>query len=213
MESAASGRGWKAIGDPILSKGALMTTAHNCSPPPRPGLRGRLPALLAALLLLSACGPGAKSEEELRKEIQGLKAEVTAMKEKLDQVQAGQQAMLDLLKKPGLPMEPMAAPGQPPAAEMLSVGQLLEGKERYLGARVTVKGQVGPVMVHHKSLLLKSPQGMVEVLFGQLPDPKLVQSLTSITIDRPLTVTGVVSLPPPKGGGAKLQITAEAVEF
>ena len=56
----------------------------------------------------------------------------------------------------------------------LTVSQLLAGKDQYLGARVTVKGEVGPVLVHHKSLMLKSPQGMVEVLFGKLPDQKQV---------------------------------------
>ena len=70
------------------------------------------------------------------------------------------------------------------------MAELLAGKDRYLGTRVTVKGMPGPVMVHHKSLMLKGPQGMVEVLFGNLPDPKLVQSLTSTTLDKPLTVTG-----------------------
>jgi hypothetical protein len=78
---------------------------------------------------------------------------------------------------------------------------------------VKVKGMPGPVMVHHKSLMLKSPQGMIEVLFGNLPDPKLVQSLSSAALDKPLTVTGVVNLPPARGAGAQLQINAEAVEF
>jgi hypothetical protein len=106
-------------------------------------------------------------------------------------------------------------PGQPPgpAPACLTVSQLLTSKDRYLGTRVTVKGMPGPVMVHHKSLLLKSPQGMLEVLFGNLPDPKLVQSLTSTPLDRAVTVTGVVNLPPPRGGGAQLQINAEAIEF
>jgi hypothetical protein len=54
---------------------------------------------------------------------------------------------------------------------------------------------------------------MVEVLFGNLPDPKLVQSLSSAALDKPLTVSGVVTLPPARGGGAQLQINAEAVEF
>ena len=68
-------------------------------------------------------------------------------------------------------------------------------------------------MVHHKSLMLKSPQGMVEVLFGNLPDQKLVQRLTASTLDQPLTVTGVVNLAPSRGGGAQIQINAEAIEF
>ena len=97
--------------------------------------------------------------------------------------------------------------------KLLTVAELLTSKDRYLGTRVKVKGMPGPVMVHHKSLMLKGPQGMVEVLFGNLPDPKLVQSLTSTTLDKPLTVTGVVNLPPARGAGAQLQINAEAVEF
>ena len=102
----------------------------------------------------------------------------------------------------------------PPAVPApLTVGQLLASKDQYLGARVTVKGEVGPVLVHHKSLLLKSPQGMVEVLFGKLSDPKQVQRLASTPIDQPLTVTGVVSLPPGRAGAAQLQISAEAVDF
>ena len=67
--------------------------------------------MLVALLFLSACAPASRSNEELRKEIQALKAQVAAMQEKLNQVQAGQQAILDLLKKPApaLPAAPMAA--------------------------------------------------------------------------------------------------------
>jgi hypothetical protein len=67
--------------------------------------------------------------------------------------------------------------------------------------------------VHHKSLLLKSPQGMVEVFFGKLPDAKQVQRLISTPINQPLTVTGVVNLPSGSAGAAKLQITAEAIDF
>ena len=107
----------------------------------------------------------------------------------------------------------MPLPSPPPGPESLTVAELLASKDRYLGARVKVKGMPGPVMVHHKSLMLKGPQGMVEVLFGNLPDPKLVQSLSSTTLDKPLTVTGVVNLPPARGAGAQLQINAEAVEF
>ena len=107
----------------------------------------------------------------------------------------------------------MAVPGEPPGLESLTVDQLLASKDRYLGTRVKVKGMPGPVMVHHKSLMLKGPQGMIEVLFGNLPDPKMVQSLSSAALDKPLTVTGMVSLPPARGAGAQLQINAEAVEF
>jgi len=168
----------------------------------------------AALALMpAACAQPPAANEELRKEVQGLKTEVQALKEKLAQVEARQQTMLDLLKRPGSPPEAAVLPAPPGSPEILTVSRLLTEKERYLGTRVTVRGEAGPVLMHHKSLLLKAPEGMVEVLFGGLPDQKMVQRLTSTPVDAPLTVTGVVSLPPKGGGGAKLQITAEAVEF
>ena len=176
----------------------------------------RFIVMLMALVSLSACAPSHQAEEELRQEIQALKAQVTALQEKLNQIQTGQQVILDLLKPPApavAPIAPMAVPSQPPAPEALTVTELLASKDRFLGTRVKVKGMPGPVMVHHKSLMLKGPQGMVEVLFGNLPDPKLIQSLSSATLDKPLTVTGIVNLPPARGGGAQLQINAEAVEF
>ena len=184
-------------------------------PPVHVGLC-RFIVVLMALVSLSACAPSNQGEEKLRQEIQALKAQVTAMQEKLNQVETGQQVMLELLKQPApaaAPIAPVAAPSQPPAPEAMTVAELLASKDRYLGTRVKVKGMPGPVMVHHKSLMLKGPQGMVEVLFGNLPDPKLVQSLSSAVLDKPLTVTGVVNLPPARGGGAQLQINAEAVEF
>lgn len=180
----------------------------------------RFIVMLTALASLSACAPSNQAaDEELRKEIQALKAQVTVMQEKLNLVQTGQQVILDVLKQqtptaaPIAPMAPMAVPSQPPAPDALTVDQLLASKDRYLGARVKVKGLPGPVMVHHKSLMLKGPQGMIEVLFGNLPDPKLIQSLSSTALDKPLTVTGVVNLPPARGAGAQLQINAEAIEF
>ena len=198
-----------------------MHTVPGLPQPPAPGGVRRLIVMLLALVLLSACAPSSQADEELRKDIQALKAQVTALQEKLNQLQTGQQAILNELKQPvppvaapvAPPVAPMAVPSQPQAPEALTVAQLLAGKDRYLGTRVTVKGMPGPVMVHHKSLMLKGPQGMVEVLFGNLPDPKLIQTLSSATLDKPLTVTGVVNLPPARSGGAQLQINAEAVEF
>jgi len=193
-----------------------MHTVTGSPHPPVPTGVCRFIVVLMALASLSACAPSNQAEGELRKEIQALKAQVTTMQEKLNQLQTGQQVMLDLLKKPAVaaaPMAPMAMPSQPEAPAVLTVAELLASKDRYLGTRVKVKGMPGPVMVHHKSLMLKGPQGMVEVLFGTLADPKLVQSLTSTVLDKPLTVTGVVNLPPARGGGAQLQISAEAVEF
>jgi hypothetical protein len=194
-----------------------MHTVSGLPQPPAPGGGRRLIGVLMALVFLSACAPSNQAEEELRKEIQALKAQVAAAQEKLDKVQAGQQTILELLKQPAPPAAPpaapLAAPSQPSGPESLTVADLLASKDRYLGVRVKVKGMPGPVMVHHKSLMLKAPQGMIEVLFGSLPDPKLIQSLSSTALDKPLTVTGVVNLPPARGGGAQLQINAEAVEF
>ncbi len=164
-------------------------------------------------LALGACSPPGAGNEELRKEVQALKSEVAALKEKLAQVEARQQVMLDLLKKPEATPEGAVLPAPPGGPEVLSVSHLLAQKERFLGTRVTVRGPVGPVLMHHKSLLLEAPEGMVEVMFGNLPDQKLVQRLTSTPIEAPLTVTGVVSLPPKASGAAKLLITAEDVHF
>jgi outer membrane murein-binding lipoprotein Lpp len=186
-----------------------------------PGLRswGKFFLFLAMALLLAGCSQGSKSGEELRGEIkdlkgeiQDLKKEIKSMQEKLDKLQAGQQAMLALLQKPIQP-PPAAESVQPPLPQVLTVSQLLANKDRYLGSRVMVRGMVGPVIMHHKSLLLVAPEGMVEVLLGSLPDEKTVVRLTSTPLEKPITVTGIVSLPAPGTSGAKLQITAEAVEF
>jgi hypothetical protein len=194
----------------------MPTVTGFTHPPVSPGFC-RFIVILMALASLSACAPSNQAaDEEVRKEIQALKAQLTVMQEKLNQVQTGQQVILDLLKQPApaaAPLAPMAVPSQPAAPDALTVDELLASKDRYLGTRVKVKGMPGPVMVHHKSLMLKGPQGLVEVLFGNLPDPKLIQSLSSAALDKPLTVTGVVNLPPARGAGAQLQINAEAIEF
>jgi hypothetical protein len=174
----------------------------------------RLMVLLTALIFLSACMPSPLTDEQARKEIKELKAQVAAMQAKLKQVEATQQAILAHLKTSApTPVVPMITPSLPPPPATLTVGQLLENKDRYLGARVTVKGMPGPVIVNHKALMLQSPQGMVEVLFGNLPDQKQVQRLTSTTLDKPITVTGVVNLSSARGAVGQIQITAEAVEF
>jgi len=178
-----------------------------------PGLRpwGKFFMFLAMALLMAACSPGPKSGEDLRGEIQDLKKEINSMQEKLDKLQAGQQTMLALLQKPLQPSQ-AAQPFQPPPPQVLTVSQLLASKDQYLGSRVTVKGKAGPVIVHHKSLLLVAPEGMVEVLLGSLPDEKTVVRLTSTPLEKPVTVTGIVALPA-QATSAKLQITAEAVDF
>jgi hypothetical protein len=166
---------------------------------------------LAMALLMAACSQESKSGEEWRGEIQDLKKEIKSMQEKLDKLQAGQQAMQALLQKPP-ELPPAAQPLPPPAPQALTVSQLLASKDQYLGSRVTVKGKAGPVIVHHKSLLLVAPEGMVEVLLGSLADEKTVVRLTSTPLDKPITVTGIVGLPAQRTS-AKLQITAEAVDF
>ncbi len=197
-----------------------MQTVHGSPQPSTSAGVCRLMVMVMALVCLSACAPSSQADEELRKEVQALKTQIAVTQEKLNQLQLGQQAILDLLKKPAsmpapmpAPMAaPMAVPG-PPGPESLTVDELLASKDRYLGNRVKVKGMPGPVMVHHKSFMLKGPQGMVEVLFGNLPDPRMIQTLSSTALDKPLTVTGMVNLPPARGAGAQLQINAEAVEF
>ena len=178
-----------------------------------PGLRpwGKFFIFLAMALLMAACSPPPKTGEDLRGEIQDLKKEINSMQEKLDKLQAGQQTMLALLQKPLQP--PQAAPPfQPPPPQALTVSQLLASKDQYLGSRVTVKGKAGPVIVHHKALLLVAPEGMVMVLLGSLPDEKTVARLTSIPLEKPVTVTGILGLAP-QGASAILQITAETVDF
>ena len=195
-----------------------MKISHGFAGSLASGGAGRWLALLVALALLAACAPPTKSEEELRKDIQALKADLATLKENVAKLEAGQQEILAQLKKaeaPQAPVPPMMKPMPPaPAPAPMSVSQLLKEKDRYLGARVTVRGPVGPVVVHHKSLMLKSPEGDVEVFFGNLPDKKLVDRLTSVPLDHPITVTGVVSAPMSKGAGAaKLQIMAEDVQM
>lgn len=165
---------------------------------------------LAVLMLLVGCSSQKNKEEELGREIHGLKSEIVQLKEKLAKLETDQQHLWDLLKKPGLAAEATARAAPSAGDQPLTVSQLIIGKDQFIGTRVKVRGLVGPVLVHHKTFLLRSPEGMVEVFFGNLED-KLVQRLTSMLLDQPLTVTGMVN-PAPKGG-AKLLITAESVEF
>ncbi|MEW6388637.1 MAG: hypothetical protein AB1491_14080 [Thermodesulfobacteriota bacterium] len=178
---------------------------------PRPGNSPLLVWVLLLLLCTSCTSP--KLEEELRKENQALKAEITALKEKVAQLEAGQQQLAGQLAKLTAPPELSQPPGASPGVtEPLSVGQLLKDRDRLMGTRVIVQGEPGPVMMHRKSLLLKSPQGLVEVFFGNLPDKKQMHRLTSQNLTRPLTVTGTVQ-PPSGQDPATVRVIAEAVEF
>jgi hypothetical protein len=171
--------------------------------------------LALALLTPSACIPDQKAQEERRQEIkslknetEALKKEITALKEQVTRLEAGQQEILNLLKKPPAPPA-VAAP--PPSPEPFTVSQVIREKDRLLGSRITVRGMAGPVVVHRKTLILKAPEGTVDVYFGDLPDVKTVNRLTSTSLDHPLTITGVLTLPP--RGGANLRLIAEVVEF
>ena len=123
------------------------------------GLGVRLVTLLIILLLFPSCSPSNKADEELCGEIKDLKKEVKALGEKLDKLEVSQQALLLVLKKPAAaPPEAAATPPPPPpqfqapaVPPPLTVSQLIAGKDQYLGARVTVKGEAGPVIVNHKS--------------------------------------------------------------
>ncbi|MCX5892200.1 MAG: hypothetical protein NTW80_04375, partial [Deltaproteobacteria bacterium] len=119
------------------------------------GLGVKFVTLLIILLFNFACTPSTKTDEEWRGEIKDLQKEVKVLGEKLDKLEAGQHALLMVLKQAAppppmsvLPPQPMLPPQvQPPAMPTpMTVAQLLAGKDQYLGARVTVKGEAGPVM-------------------------------------------------------------------
>lgn len=175
---------------------------------------------LICISLLSACAP-AQPDPETQKELQAMKAELAALKEKLSQVEAGQKQIMETLKElkagketAALPPAPVPMPSLPGQPAPLTVEQLLKDKDRLIGTRVTVKGQPGPVLIHKKILYLQSPEGMVEVSFANLPDKKQVERLTAQAIDQPLTVTGMLSAAQPRGKEpVRLQIMAESVDF
>jgi hypothetical protein len=170
--------------------------------------------LVLALLAPAGCMTDVKGHEEMRQEIKDLKAEIKALQEKVAKLEAGQQQIMNnqqqILKSLATPPAPAKA-APPPAPEALTVGQLLREKDRLIGTRVTVRAMPGPVVVHRKTILLKAPEGLVEVYFGDLPDVRTVNRLTSTTLDKPLTITGVLN--PPARGGGNLRIIAEVIEF
>ncbi len=183
----------------------------------------RLPAILVVTILLAlpACAPS-KTDPEMQKDVQALKTEIAALKDKLSQVETGQKQILETLKELQKPREvalapPAAQAPMPPAAPAeapLTVSQMIKDKDRLIGTRVTVKGEPGPVLMHKKILYLQAPEGMVEVLFGNLADKKQMERLTAQAIERPLTVTGMLAASPGRGKDPlRLQIMAESVDF
>ncbi len=167
---------------------------------------------VTALLTLTACTPS-KNDVELRQEIQALRTDIQSLKEKVTELSAGQQKLLEMLapftalKPPATSLEQSQDTHTP-----LSVSQLLKDRHLFIGRRLTVRGEVGLVLLHRKSLYLKSPEGLVEVMFSDLPDKKAVDRLTSQDLKRPITVTGQLLAPSPQDPH-RLQIIAEAVDF
>ena len=107
----------------------------------------RFIVVLMALVCLSACAPSNQADGELRQEIKALKAQVTAMQEKLNQVQTGQQVILDLLKQPAVapaPIAPMAVPSQPPAPEATDRGRTHSQQRPLPGYPGEGQGHAGP---------------------------------------------------------------------
>jgi|UniRef100_A0A7C5ENC0 hypothetical protein len=197
-----------------------------------PGEKGGLNSLkrslagLAALALLgfvTGC-PTAPGDPELKKEMEALRSEVNALKEKLGQIEAGQKALLQQLKSltTAQAMTSADAAGAPAAANQavpataapLTVAELLRNKDKLLGTRVTVRGVPGPVIMHKKTLFLGGPGGMVEVIYGNLQDQKQVERLTSQAIETPITVSGILSAAPSQTKEmVRLTIMADMVEF
>jgi len=168
---------------------------------------------LAALATLWGCTP-AKNEPELQQEIQALKGEVQSIKEKMAELSTNQQKILEMLSSLTAAKPPISSsePQYAEALPILSVSQILKEPQRFIGRRLTVRGEVGLVLLHRKSLYLKSPEGMLEVLFGNLRDKAAVDRLTSVDLKIPITVTGQL-LPPSPQDPRRLQIAAEAVDF
>jgi len=142
----------------------------------------RLRLALAGCLALMACGAPASELQQVQEQVKELQAQVVRLEEKLGQVQADQQKMLSMLAKQPPPHEPEALvpkAGEPAVSPTpaLTVAQLVQTKERYLETKVTVKGQLGLVLIHRKSFFLKGPQEQVLVFFGNLTDADTVQRL------------------------------------
>jgi hypothetical protein len=199
---------------------------------PKPLRVGWLAALLVMVLWLIPGCPSPPGYEKLKEEVKGLKTEVANLKEKIIALEAEHKLFMEMLKKAPPSKEPASwapeatTPGATPGPALqappeqatgapLTVAELFENKEQYLGTRVTVKGVPGPVLMHKKAFFLSSLKGrMVEVLYGNLQDQKQVERLTSQTILTPVTVTGLLSTAP---GQVKkpeqLIIMADTVEF
>lgn len=183
----------------------------------RLGLTGA--AFLAFLWLLPGC-PATPADPELKKDLEAIRAEIKALKEKLAEIETGQKALLEQLKSStaasvsGAPLSASPTVSGAQAASPLTIPELLKNKDKLLGTRVTVRGVPGPVVMHKKTLFLSGPGGMVEVIYGNLQDQKQVERLTSQAIETPITVSGILSATPGQTKEmTRLTIMADTVEF
>ncbi len=189
-----------------------------------PGRAAWLAAGLMALLWLTPGCPAPPGNQDLKKEVEALNAEVAGLKEKIVQLEATQKVLVELARgtaapkaeEPKVEQLPLGQPGQPaqPAAAALTVDELFKNQESLLGTRVTVKGVPGPVLMHKKTLFLSGPGGMVEVIYGNLQDKTQVDRLTAQALETPITVSGLLSAAPGQGKKTmRLIIMADAVDF
>jgi hypothetical protein len=190
-----------------------------------PGRAGCLAALILAILWVTPGCPPPPGSEKLKKEVEALKAEVTTLKEKVDKLEATQKILVEMVKTKTaapIPAAPGAAaelPGLPPppaqaSAAPLTVDELFKNKDHLIGTRVTVRGIPGPVLMHKKTLFLSGPEGMVEVIYGNIQDKKQVDRITAQNIETPITVSGLLSAAPGQAKGqVRLIIMADSVEF
>lgn len=182
-------------------------------------------ALILALLWLTPGCPTSGSEK-LPKEVETLKGDVAALKERVNQLEAGQKLLTEMVKlktaasSPAAPAMGAELPGMPPApvqpsAAPMTLDELFKNQNQLLGTRVTVRGLPGPVLMHKKILFMSGPGGsLLEVIYGNLQDRKQVERLTSQAIDAPITVTGLLSGAPGQAKGqVRLIIMADSVEF
>ena len=190
-----------------------------------PGRAGCWAALILAILWLTPGCPPPPGNEKLNKEVEALKAEVATLKEKVDKLEAAQKVLMEMVKlkaaapPAGVPGVGTELPGLPPppgqaAGASLTVDELFKNKDQLLGTRVTVRGIPGPVMMHKKTLFLSAPEGMVEVIYGNIQDKKQVDRITAQNIETPITVSGLLSAAPGQAKGqVRLIIMADSVEF
>lgn len=183
-------------------------------------------ALILALLWLTPGCPSSPGTEKLTREVEALKGEVAALKERVNQLEANQKLLTEMVKLKTGPSAPAAPamgsdlPGMPPASAApagapLSLDELFKNQHQLLGTRVTVKGMPGPVLMHKKTLFMNGPGGgMLEVIYGNIQDRKQVERLTSQALDTPITVTGLLSGAPGQAKGlVHLILMADSVEF